>query len=463
MNRKYLYYVFPLLGTFFCLWYVFAATCDGIYSDYVRLVNSYLPDVGNPSKFFVPDLFTRIPINYLGRIINIALFDYNIMFDRVLGVLALGLSGAVLTSCCLERRLSLALAVLLQVVIFSLNKWEMLTNGSGWAHFLAFAFFYYHEQVLDRVWRKQEKPHDRLKLLFLPFFITLFLAGPYCAVYSVTILLACGLMFLLRKREGEQAKEFVGYGICTLIPFLLYLWSNSYAVEDHAAVAENSLLTQFIETPGFFARFFVKSFSSMIIGGERAEELFSSNGPFLVLGGFVILVYLMALWLNWRFRLYEETLLPLMLIVSGGLNHVLILLSRWIFLQENYGLSSRYALQFQAGILGILLTLALTLKQKRVRRRAGLVVMAGAVFGIFFLGNCYTTWTEVKKAPFRKMVYESRAELALRFEECSDDELRAAFEYRTSKEDSGAKVRSALTILKENGYSVFREEFAGRH
>ena len=33
-------------------------------------------------------------------------------------------------------------------VLFSLNKWEMLTNGSGWAHFLSFACFYYHYEVM---------------------------------------------------------------------------------------------------------------------------------------------------------------------------------------------------------------------------------------------------------------------------------------------------------------------------
>ena len=30
------------------------ATCDVVYSDYIRLVNSYLPDVYDPDRFFVP-------------------------------------------------------------------------------------------------------------------------------------------------------------------------------------------------------------------------------------------------------------------------------------------------------------------------------------------------------------------------------------------------------------------------
>ena len=455
MKQKYLYYTVPVLGTIFCLWYIFAATCDGIYSDYVRLVNSYLPNVFNPGLFFVPDILTRIPINYLARIINVTLFDYNVMFDRVLGVLALGLSGAAITAYCVRKKLPYGWFLVLMAVFFSLNKWEMLNNGSGFAHFLSFALFYWHYEVLDRVWSGNDGSRDRISLLVLPFLTTLLVAGPYCAIYTVTVLLACIMMFLLKR--SKLGFWPVIYGLCALVPFLLYLWSNHYAVEDHAAPATVPLLTQLMDTPGFFVRFFIKSFSSMVIEGERAEEIFRTNGPFLVMGLLVIALYALALWYNWYYRLYEETILPVILIMSGGLNHVLIMLSRWIFLQDNYGLSSRYALQFQTGILGIILTFALLLRKRRYRIGSGVKLAAGVACVIFLTGNCYTTYTEIKKVPHRKDAYEQRAELSLRFEQVTDEELRANFEYRPSREDSGQKVRSALTILKENGYSVFRE------
>jgi hypothetical protein len=457
MKRKYLYGLLPLLGTIFGLWYIFTATCDGIYTDYVRLVNSYLPDVWNPAAFFVPDVLTRIPVNYLGRILNVSFFGYNIMFDRVLGVLALGLSGLALGSYCSRRKISPGWFGALMIVLFSLNKWEMLVNGSGWAHFLSFACFYYHYEVMDRVWSGQEKKYDRIRLLLLPFFTTLLVAGPYCAIYSVTVILACGLMFLLKK--DDLRNRWGLNGLCALIPLLLYLWSNAYAVEDHAAPATVPLLVQLRDTPGFFLRFFVKSFSSMVVGGEQAEEMFRTNAPYLILGFLVILLYLLALWVNLRYRLYEKTVLPVVLIVSGGLNHVLILLSRWIFLKENYGLSSRYALQFQSGILGILLTFALLSKQWKRKGKPILQIAAWGACALFLAGNCYTTYTEIKKAPYRRDNYEIRAELALNFETATDDQLRAGFEYRPTLADSGAKVRSALTILKENGYSVFRNDF----
>ena len=85
-----------ILGILFYIWYIFHASDNVAYSDYIRLVNSYLPDVTNPAKFFVPDILTRVPITYLGRIINVKLFGYNTYFDMTLGVLSLGAGAAVL-------------------------------------------------------------------------------------------------------------------------------------------------------------------------------------------------------------------------------------------------------------------------------------------------------------------------------------------------------------------------------
>ena len=99
-SKKNLWFFVPLLGTVLCIVYVAAATRDVVYSDYIRLINSYLPDVWNPKKFFVADVLTRIPVNYLGRIINVTVFGYSTTFDMMLGVLCLGASGIVLTFYC---------------------------------------------------------------------------------------------------------------------------------------------------------------------------------------------------------------------------------------------------------------------------------------------------------------------------------------------------------------------------
>lgn len=476
-QKKIFYYGLPVLCTVLLLWYIKAAACNVVYTDYIRLVNSYLPDVFNPAKFFVPDVLTRIPVHYLGRMINVLFFDYNTMFDMALGVMGLGLSGLVLADYCKKQRLGAGWYLLLILVLFGLNKWEMLTNGTGWGHFLAFAGFYYHYMVFDRVLCGREKPHDKGKLLALPAVITLGVAGPYCAVYSAVMILFYGgaawAQVQAQKRDPGRCKNLadlhqvagqVRYwlfcSISVMVPFLLYLWSNSYAVEDHAGAADITLGQALAGFAGFFPRFLLKSLASMVVGGETianwlrecAEAGTSMDSRIYLMGAVVAAAYVLALYLNWKYRLYKRTILPLMLIVAGMGNHGIVLISRFIFLDENYGMSSRYALQYQAGILGIVLTVGLLWGQ--LRRMAG-KVLAGAFCVILLAGHGYTNYVECKMAPHREYYVEQIAALALHFEEVSDDVLRENFDYRKSRPDSGAKIRQALTILKDNGWNVF--------
>ena len=69
-KKSYIYIGLPILGILFYLAYLKRSAIDMVYSDYIRLINSYLPDVWNPAKFWVPDLLTRVPVNFLARIIN---------------------------------------------------------------------------------------------------------------------------------------------------------------------------------------------------------------------------------------------------------------------------------------------------------------------------------------------------------------------------------------------------------
>lgn len=457
------YYLLPVIGMIFGLWYVKSAFVDVVYSDYIRLVNSYLPDVWNPDKFFVGDILTRMPVNYVARIVNVTFFDYRIRFDQVLGILFLGLSGIQIISYGIKKEIHVGWLISLMIVMFSLNKWEMMINGSGWIHFLAFAGFYCHYLVLERVWGGQEKKGDRIRLFVYPWIITVGMAGPYCAIYTAVLLLTYGFrMLLVQSRQRKWEKKYILYGLSAVIPMFLYMWSSSMAEPEKLGIAEVSLMTQILDTPGFFVRFFIKSLSSMVVGVECAQAVFADNLPYFILGLLVMGAYILALWQQWRYKLYEKTIFPLMLIWAGGLNHILILISRWVFLREDYGMSSRYALQFQAGILGILLTFGLAWgKQKPEKadfRKKGLGFLMTAVTAVLLTGNLYTTAEEIKKAPIRKEFCRERAQIALDFENRSDEELRANFEYHTSRPEGGREVRAALEILKEHQWNVFREQ-----
>ena len=75
MGRKIFYIICPIFGFLFVMAYIRAATVDVIYTDYVRLIHSYLPNVWSFEPYTHADVLTRMPINYIERMINVGIFE----------------------------------------------------------------------------------------------------------------------------------------------------------------------------------------------------------------------------------------------------------------------------------------------------------------------------------------------------------------------------------------------------
>lgn len=445
MGKKITSRLLPLFGFLFLTAYIRSAAVNVVYTDYIRLVNTYLENVFSFAPYLRGDILTRIPINYPERILNVVLFRYSTMFDMVLGALFLSVTAGLIASYCANRNLPWIGTAVLLLIIFSLNKWEMLTNGSGWVHFAAFALFTRHELVYDRAAAGDGKKGDRKRLLILPWIVILLFAGPYCAVYAVTLI--CADLFLLAVRKVKR-EEALPRMLCMLLPLLLYILSRSFAVEDRAGATTESVFTVLGRQPLLFPSLFVRSFSSMIIGGETASA-YGIAKPLTIAAGLLVLAcYGWAFYLNIAKKLYERSIFPLIMLFSGLLNHVLITCSRWIFLNDSYGMSSRYALQFQVGIIGLLLTFYMAEQQEKRAAGKAAVLLISAVF---LTGNLITTGHEIHMAPYRQENFAEIREAALHFETLPDEELSRIFEYH-----DGAKTRQALTLLKERRLNVFQ-------
>ena len=465
-----LLYLVPLLGTFFYIAYILAATQDVVYTDYIRLINSYLPDVWNPAKFFVPDILTRMPVNYLERIINVVFFHYSTTFDMILGAVSMGAAGLVLALYCRDRKTGPACFLAAMVFFFSLNKWEMITNGTGWCHFLAFAGFYWHYLLWDRVWGRQingikgekENAQDRRErrlLMVLPWLITLGTAGPYCGAYTAVLVLIYGGCFLLDWKEKKRPDfRHLIYGACGVIPMILYLISNSFAVTEHAGATGRSIAQVLGDNFMLFPKFLIKSLASMVMGEEVLMDFLArlDKGMALcyLLGLAVLFAYILAIYWQIRLKLYRQSIFPLMLIFWGGLNHLLVLAARWIFENSDYGMSSRYALQYQVGILGIILTFGLARKAAGRWFTQAAKVISLLLVCIILGGNLYTTGKELDKASDRKAYAANIEQVALNYRQESDEELETWLQYHHGPE----KIRHALEILEEQKWNIFGGE-----
>ena len=459
-GRSVLLYLLPVLGTLCLGGYVLQASVDVVYSDYIRLINSYLPDPLAPEHFFVPDILTRIPITYLIRFLNIHLFGFSVHFDRALSLLGLLLLMLSVSAYLRRERAGILTVLAVMLLGFSLDKWELLLNGSGCAHFLSYGLFFYHYLVLERAFTGTEKPGDERRLVLLPW-LALLVAGPYLVQYAVTLLLAYGYLAVLHNRQ-LKARRLSGYALSALLPLILYLMSNASATYDYVGTKDIGLLTVLQQHLGFSLRFLLDGFASTLVSGSVLEDFLAAGHiqyrEIYLLGALVILLYLLALGLYFRTGQYRRTIFPMLLLVSGAGSHVLVFLSRYIYFTETYAWQSRYGLQYLPGTLGLLLIYGYAARVFRAQHEKRVAARAGLVLSIFvllsFMGaSCYTDKREMDVAPFRKMYFETIAESARNYENLSDDELNVIFEYH----HGAGKVRHALDILKENHWNVFRE------
>ena len=476
------------------LFYVLLSTTDVLYSDYIRLVNSYLGKPFQLGDLLQKDILTRIPLTYFFREINRHSFGYTLIFDRALGVLGLFLASKPLLLFMRKKQLSFLQQLLFLLLFYSLNKWEMLLNGSGYIHFLAFSVFYDYFYALDQAFSKKS---SLLVLSIYPPFILL-VAGPYC----LAVFLSCFALFFflaLGKKLWDMKGTIlllISNGLC----LFLYLLSNHYAVYEYAGAESISLREVLQNHLLFVVKFIFYGFSSMLVSGENLEKLLRDGviqGKGIVLiGAFVLFFYvLMILLYLWRFfassgngggkafskkndgapslnqgqkeaknqigknsmaaekggETFYFGLLPGLLLLHGLASHALVFLTRYMFLKESYAFQSRYALQYQSALLGAFLLLFLWKNENRAslgqkaRTAQGRLVVCLLFSGIFLLGTLWTDRSEWGKSMYRREHYERMWSYSHDLSAYSDEELEDVFEYR----HGGERIRKAFAIWEQ--------------
>jgi len=223
-----------------------------------------------------------------------------------------------------------------------------------------------------------------------------------------------------------------------------------HSVEEHAGSTSMSMGEVLKSMPDLFARLYLKSFASILVGVETINDLKLSSDIVIAMGVLVLLVYIYAIFLYFRKKLYKTSLFPLVLMFSALISHLLVTLSRWIFLKDTYAMSSRYALQFQFGVVAVLLILGSLAYTKKEKNN---IHITAAICVLFIVGNIITNSYEMNMAKYRKENFEKKYEAALEFDKYSDKELNEIFQYR----HDAARIRKALSILRDAGLNVYKE------
>lgn len=303
--------------------------------------------------------------------------------------------------------------------------------------------------------------------------------------------------------------KFLFLIIICVICLTCFLKSNSTGVILKPVGEKDVTLFEVLASDIYFPiRYMLKAFASIIIGVETFNyainfQTIDENMVFFVGLTFVVVILITIFILivglvNKKSRkenIFDlntyKNIYPYIFVVFGLANYATVFLARYKFVRDEYGMSSRYAIQYMFLTIGIILIhmifidefivnkryykkdkKASNLSKSYLKRKEKLIAEGKmkldrpktsyffiitiflSVFcvGFILLGSLTTTMDEIFKADYRKVAYENLTEVAKNYENYSDEELMNLFEYHRSAEH----IKDALGTLKNKKLNVFK-------
>ena len=437
--------------------YVWLTASQVVFRDDIYLikggwVESYCNGTLAFSAFWRPAASTRIPgYNFL-QFINIKVFGMNSK------LIALSIPFLVLGSvlmiyrdyrkCFAPRRSSgfIALSFLfVSLLMFNIIQWEGLTFSYAFVFQSPLPFFIASVICFERILTKGTPGYVAAGLLLSALSVLVF-----GGTHSYSFAWALGLTFVCYAgtRRDRMTKEvwLRALGVSAYLGVLAVLYMYNIRHNDYFPHATHHV-DKMIAQPLAALQFLLAAFGASVVGVNAAKMYFPFSGM-VFLGSLVVCLYGLALFLYFRFRLYERSYLPFYLLMQAFFYLVFMTAGRFGY-GIDYGMASRYTCVSVLGLVGSGWVLIYVLAGGRTRR-TGAVNLLVVPLMVIAAGLILTAMTEWRIQPHRKVYFENLREIALRVDSASDEEL-AKFEERP------ALVRESLRVLKECHLNVYHQ------
>mgnify|MGYP001198462031 CR=1 FL=1 len=207
-------------------------------------------------------------------------------------------------------------------------------------------------------------------------------------------------------------------------------------------------LIQSLAHPLEAMQFLLAAFGASIIGIDTfyAYDFFSFH-HIAVIGFFVLLLYVLALFLFFRSRMYERTYLPFFLIIHVFFFLAFVTIARFGLNDIAMGMSSRYTCVSIYGLMSIIWIFVYFLV---VHTRSSVLIksLIGAGFVMIFTGLLLTSIVVWHVQPVRKANFEQLYDIAMRVDTATYDEL---LKFEAPPE----QVRDSLRLLRQHKLNIY--------
>lgn len=447
--------------------YLHKATVNVPYSDFWRLINTFA-DKTFQGDLSLIDLWAshaghRAPIQSLVFILNMKYFYLNTQIEVYAGAVVMAMTCLFIyamakkSSICFEKKdvIFQFLSGVIALLVFNFNQWEITTVEFSFACMLRLFLYVVFFFSLDRLLIDTINIKKRIVSisLFLVVLALLFSAGYILAFFATISLIIIFNYFLKFKEQYKYTKFYLGIIGVMILSIIIYMYKL-----DMPYKSTNLFFTLW---HGIFDGSLIKGIGTMLAACLVHIDMLPRLGTMWqqLIGIVCFLFSLYSLYLYAKFRIYNNTYMPLILIIYSYVSMLLVYSARIGLYDIQYLASSRYVTDTNLGLIGIALisieciTRKIRLGQEQlysIRHILKHISMNGLIIAMISVAVVASGNYEIKKAPYERLFFSNLVCLMQNINTLSDSELAP---FNTNP----IEVRNAVARMQKYKLGIYHE------
>jgi len=440
----------------FQIYYLIISTRNVPFMDYWRDIKDFGEKIMT-GKFGFQDIWisTTSQRNPLIRIlfaINMLVFNYNPQIEIFMGIFFQLLSFFIIIYAFNKENKENNKLIIFQflsstflLAIFSLNQWEILTLEFSLSFMIRISCYILIFILLNYCLFDMQNNKKQLVIIsiFLPIIIC-FLSQLYFIAFIGTIGIMVIMHFCINYKKDRflYFKNYLYLGIAAIIGAIIYSINISGDLTVKNTISASVFIINLIKgTLLMFGASLCQHFS------EYSFYNISGHTMIYLQGIVLAIIYIFALLIYIKKKMYLKTYIPLFLILYCFLSIIIIFYGRVFEFDLYYLMASRYTCETTLGLIGLLWIFANDILNNQNKTK---------IFSIISL--LIIVFSLILEAYFEKNLDPSRGaylgrikDIMLNIDSASDEELIIF-------QASPIEVRSGINILKEYNLNIFHKE-----
>jgi len=444
---------------FFQIYYLIVSSRNVPFMDYWRELNNFGEKIMTGKLSFQdiwhPDNGQRNPLTRILFAINMRVFSYNTQIEIFMGIFFQLFSYLIIIYAFIKENNEKNKMVIFKLLnaafllpIFNLNQWEILTLEFSLS-FMMRIFCY----LLIFIWLNIclfDMPNKKKQLIIISVLVPIiicFLSQLYFVAFIGTIGIVVLMHFCInyKKERFLFFKNYFYLGMAAIIGTIIYSINVSSVL-----TVKNSISISFVNLIKGALLMFGASLCQYF--AEYPFYNISGYNMIYILGIIVAILYIFALLLYFKKKMYIKTYIPLFLILYCFLSIIIIYFGRAtnnIF----YLMASRYTCETTLGLIGLLWIFAVDIINNQNKTKIlSIISLFIIVFGLIWGANY-----EKKIGSYRGANFENMKEIMLNIDNVSNEELNRF------QANNYMQVRNGIKILKDYRLNIFHNyiEYSG--